>query len=124
MAEPAKKDNTRKIGAWGEQAARVYLEKHGFEILFQNVYTEYGEIDLVARKAGRLHMVEVKTRRTKEFGYPEEAVTERKRRHMLESAQAFMQANPALGPDFQIDVIAVQVVSKKSYEITYFENAV
>ena len=124
MAEPAKKKNTREIGAWGEQTARSYLEKHGFEVLFQNVYTEYGEIDLVARKDGRLHMVEVKTRRTKAFGHPEEAVTERKRRHMLESAQAFLQANPELGADFQIDVIAVQVVSKKSYEITYFENAV
>lgn len=112
------------IGAWGEQAARAYLEQHGFEVLFQNVYTEYGEIDLVARKDGRLHMVEVKTRRTRTFGHPEEAVTERKRRHMLESAQVFMQANPDLGPDFQIDVIAVQVVSNKSYEITYFENAV
>jgi putative endonuclease len=70
MAEPAKKKNTRQIGAWGEQAARSYLEKQGFGILFQNVYTEYGEIDLVARKDGRLHMVEVKTRRTKTFGHP------------------------------------------------------
>ena len=124
MAEPAKKKNTRQIGAWGEQIARSYLEKHGFEVLFQNLYTDYGEIDLVARKGGRLHMVEVKTRRTKAFGHPEEAITERKQRHMLESAQAFLQANPALCADFQIDVIAVQVVSKKSYEITYFENAV
>jgi len=124
MTEPSKKGSTRQLGAWGEQAARDYLLKNGFEILLQNVYTPYGEIDLVARKAGRLHMVEVKTRRSRAFGFPEEAVTERKRRHMLESAQAFLQENPELGPDFQIDVIAVEVHSKKTYEITYFENAV
>ena len=116
--------NSREFGAWGEEAARAYLERVGFEVLYQNVYTEYGEIDLVARKDGRLHMVEVKTRRTRAFGFPEESLTERKHQLMQDSAQAFMQANPDLGADFQIDVIAVQVMPDKTYEVTYFENAV
>jgi putative endonuclease len=115
-------ESTRKIGDWGEAQARAYLVSKGFKILAQNIYTEYGEIDLVAQKAGRLHFVEVKTKRTKSFGYPEEAVTERKLRHMTESAQSYIQSHPELDTDYQLDVPAIQVDAQGNQEIMCFEN--
>ena len=114
--------STRQIGDWGEAQAQEYLEARGFKVLANNVYTEYGEIDLVAQKAGRLHFVEVKTKRTKAFGHPEEAVTPRKLRHMIESAESYIQADPELQMDYQIDVIAIQVIGNGRLEIRYFEN--
>lgn len=116
-------ENTRQTGAWGETIACEILRGQGFEILERNVHT-YGEIDIVVSKAGRIHMVEVKTRRTASFGYLEEAITETKLRHMIESAAFYLQQNPYLGQDYQIDVIAIQIhpYEKKS-EITHFENA-
>ena len=113
-------ESTRKIGDWGEAQASAYLVFPGFEILAQNIYTEFGEIDLVAQKADWLHFVEVKTKRTKSFGYPEEAVTERKLRHMTESAQSYIQAHPEFDTDYQLDVLAIQVDAQGNQEILYF----
>ena len=120
-----RKENTKKIGAWGETLACDYLIRQGYEIVSRNVFTEYGEIDIVARRADRIHMVEVKTRRTDAFGRPEEAVTPKKLRHMIDSAAAYLQQNPDLGQNYQIDVIAIQVQPDgKDSEITLFENVI
>lgn len=118
-------ENTRQTGAWGETIACELLSGQGFEILERNVYTEYGEIDIIASRAGWIHMVEVKTRRTAPFGHPEEAITETKLQHIIESAAFYLQQNPSLGLDYQIDVIAIQLhPDGKESEITHFENAI
>jgi putative endonuclease len=119
--KPTRK-NTRKIGNWGESRAREFLQARGFEVLDQNVYTEYGEIDLVARKDDRLHFVEVKTRQTGSYGHPEEAITPRKLQHMIESAQGYLQSYPDRETDYQIDVVAIQVDPQGNQDIWLFEN--
>ncbi len=110
----------QSIGRWGEQAAADYLCGHGYEVLGRNVRTPYGEIDLVARKAGITVFVEVKARTGKSFGPPEVAVTPRKQAHMLASADYYAQQNEV--DHWQIDVIAVQKTEGK-VEIMHFENA-
>jgi putative endonuclease len=118
-------ENTIQTGVWGETIACKFLSVQDYEILERNVYTEYGVIDIVPSKAGRIHMVEVKTKRTKTFGHPEEAITEKKLRHLIESAAFYLQENPSLGQDYQIDVIAIQIhPDGKKSEIIHFENAI
>jgi putative endonuclease len=120
------------LGKWGESMAAKYLTARGYEILGHNLRTPYGEIDLIARMAGEslsdrdiLVFVEVKTRTTTAFGYPEEAVNLRKRAHLLASAQYYMQTHPELDGDWRIDVIAIQHLAPgKPPAITHFENAV
>lgn len=51
---------TKEIGDIGEKAAKDYLRKKGFTIVDSNVRRKLGEIDIVARKQGTLHFVEVK----------------------------------------------------------------
>jgi putative endonuclease len=69
--------------------------------------------------------VEVKTRSSDCFGYPEAAVTPKKRAHLMDAAQAFMQTLPDTECDWRIDVIAIRKLdSSKSPEIVHFENAV
>ena len=109
----------QKLGRWGEKLAAEYLAAQGYTILEINVRTPYGEIDLVACQeepaisvdSGRLTVtvfVEVKTRATRTFGYPEESVNPRKQAHMLASAQFYVQSHPDLGDHWRIDVIAIQ----------------
>ncbi len=125
MAEKRKWENTRQIGNWGETVACEYLASQGFEILERNVYTEYSEIDIVSRKADQIHMIEVNTRRSFKFGHPEESIIEKKQQHMLESAQAYLQANPSLFVDYQFDLIAILIGKDGSQsELTYFTNAI
>jgi len=69
--------------------------------------------------------VEVKTRRTTSFGLPEEAITARKRQHLLAAAQAYLLAHPELDGDLRLDVIAIQgSPSGNPPLITHFENAI
>ena len=51
----------QKIGELGENIAVRFLVKHGFSILDRNYTKKWGEIDIVAEKAGRLYFVEVKS---------------------------------------------------------------
>ena len=116
-------NHAKKLGSWGEDHAQKWLEARGFEFVARNVSTEYGEIDLVMRKENRLHFVEVKTRRTKQYGNPEDAITGTKLTHMVDSAQRFLQQHPEYEGDWQMDVLAIFVPSKsEAVEIRWFEN--
>lgn len=122
-----------RLGRWGEKLAENYLLERGYEILERNVHTPYGEIDLIARKMREDPMgvvsvtvfVEVKTRSTRTFGYPEESVTIRKKAHLISAVQAYLQEHPDLDGDWQIDVIAIEIDEKaRQPSFTHFENAV
>ncbi len=58
------KDNRtekRKLGDIGENVACEFLVRHGFEIIERNYLRKWGEIDIVAKKSGKIHFVEVKS---------------------------------------------------------------
>lgn len=117
----------QRIGRWGEAAAARYLEGRGYAILARNVRTSYGEIDLVARHAqGELVFVEVKTRTTTGFGYPEEAVDSRKLAHLVASAQAYILDCPGTPEEhWRIDVVSVQGrpgLPETEVRFEHFEN--
>jgi putative endonuclease len=74
----------------------------------RNVRCAGVEVDLVAAR-GRLRVfVEVKTRRSRNFGRPEEAVDRRKRQRLIRAAAAWMRAHPVRGGRVRFDVIAVE----------------
>lgn len=52
---------TQKIGEIGENIAVKFLMKQGFEILDRNYTKKWGEIDIVAKKEGKLYFIEVKS---------------------------------------------------------------
>ena len=56
-----KRTEKRKIGDLGENIACRFLMKRGFEIVEQNYSKKWGEIDIIARKEGKLHFIEVKS---------------------------------------------------------------
>lgn len=51
----------QKIGKLGEELAKRFLMKHGYSILEENYTKKYGEIDLIAKKDGVIHFIEVKS---------------------------------------------------------------
>ncbi len=113
----------RRVGAWGEHLAAEKLRRDGYEILAQNYYTPYGEIDLIARNGDQMIFVEVKTRTSHSFGLPEEAVSERKSEHILQSIEHYLQEHPDIECDWRVDVVAIQRYPASSEaEIVWFEN--
>ncbi len=115
----------RALGIWGEKAAAEYLQRKGYQVLERNSRTPYGEIDLICRQAGVIVFVEVKTRSSTSFGFPEESVTRRKQERMVACAQAYLQGHADLDGDWRVDVVAVQCFRDgKPPLITHFENVI
>ncbi|MEK7148263.1 MAG: YraN family protein, partial [Patescibacteria group bacterium] len=51
----------RKLGDIGENIACDFLKARGFEIVERNYLRKWGEIDIVTKKKGIIHFVEVKS---------------------------------------------------------------
>ena len=117
-------ENKRKTGAWGENKAAEYLESNGVTILDRNIYTPYGEIDLLGEQGSQLIFFEVKTLRTRKFGDPEVSVSTKKQNHMANSALHYLQEKDLLHREWRIDVIALQASPARSLEFKWFRNAV
>ncbi|MGB2955440.1 MAG: YraN family protein [Anaerolineales bacterium] len=120
-------NRNKKIGKWGEDLAAAYLDKKGYLILDRNVYTSYGEIDIITLQEyedeNYLVFVEVKTRTTLEFGNPEDAVTSQKQEHLLAAIETYLQDNPDLDYPWRVDVIAIQKLSVGNpADIQHFES--
>jgi putative endonuclease len=126
----------QSLGRWGESVAARYLQSQDYQILERNARTPYGEIDIVAIQQSVVSQVcddqppvtvfiEVKTRTSTAFGFPEESITMRKQSHMLAAAESYIQEHPELGNDWRIDVIAIQCLgSTKKHSLKHFENVI
>jgi putative endonuclease len=111
-----------KKGAIGEDLAVDYLKKKGYRIFQRNYRFEHGEIDIVAEDGNALVFVEVKARRSKEFGEPEDAVTPRKREKIRATADGYLFENNIDDKECRFDVIAIDYQGNKT-EIRHIEDA-
>jgi len=117
--------DNKLLGKKGENAAANHLSGKGYTILGRNVRTPSGELDLVAQAGEFLVFVEVKARRGRSHGLPEEAITQRKKKHLLESAQYYLQETGRMDQSWRIDVVAIEYGRTGALErIEVFENAV
>ena len=114
----------KNLGKWGEEQAENYLKEKGVVILDRNIYTEYGEIDLLGLKDNCLIFIEVKTSQTRKYGFPEVSVNARKMDHMNKTAQKYLQDQEDIRDDWRIDVVSIEVNSHNETEIKWFKNAV
>ena len=114
------KANTGKLG---ESVAENYLIDHDFKIITKNFHSIYGEIDLIAEKNGKLHFVEVKTRKNFSFGSPIESYHFAKQQKIIKTAFIYMDQQN-IRKQFQFDFIGVLLNQDDSInEIEMLENA-
>jgi putative endonuclease len=95
------------LGRWGEDEATRHLRRQGMVIVARNLRTPLGEIDIIARQGRVLAFVEVKTRRSKLFGTPQEAVGRIKQRQIVRAAQWYLGDGNGRGLQPRFDVVAV-----------------
>jgi len=86
-------ENKRTLGSQKEELAAAYLEEQGAVILAKNFYFSGGELDLIVKDGEYLCFVEVKYRKSREFGFPEEAVTSFKQRKIIQGARRYLYQN-------------------------------
>lgn len=102
--------NHIELGRYGEKVGREFLEFNNYTILETNIRTKFGEIDIVAKKENILAVVEVKTRRTKSYGLPCEAVSRQKQQHIKGTLVWYLQKiSDAYMYEIRFDVLEVYV---------------
>ncbi len=96
-----------KLGTQGEDLAVKYLKKKGYIIIERNFRCRFGEIDIIAQDKTSLVFVEVKTRRSRRYGLPCEAVNDGKIRHLKRMATYYIIVSSLYNRDMRIDVIEI-----------------
>ena len=120
-----KRDTRQSLGKWGESVAARHLEEQGYHIVAHNWRCARGEIDLVAQAGDTLVFVEVKTRRGRAMGTPEEGVTRRKAQKLLTLGQYYLLEFDLEDADWRVDLVAVELdTSGKLLRCEHIPNAV
>lgn len=96
-------------GRRGEDLAHRFLRRHGFTIVARNYRLASGdaEVDLIAWERETLVFVEVKSRASTEFGPPERAIGDEKRRHLLRVARTYIRKTEVPWERVRFDVVTV-----------------
>jgi putative endonuclease len=115
--------NTKHIarGRFGELLAARYLQRAGFSVLYQNWRFKKYEIDIIAEKNSVLHFVEVKTRHTTTFGYPEESVS-RKKFNVLRKGAAIFLSSFEEEKNIQFDIVSITILPGQQIEYYFIED--
>jgi putative endonuclease len=114
----------RALGIEGEARAAAHLEARGYRILARNARAGRVEIDLVAMRGRTLVFVEVKTRRSRNGGAPEEAVDYRKRERLVQGAAAWLAEHPrARIAQVRFDVVACEWDAGRGWSVRHLEGA-
>jgi putative endonuclease len=114
-------ESNQEKGAAGEMLAVKYLQEKGFTILHRNWRRGHLEVDLVAERKGLLHFVEVKSRTSRHFGYPEERVNKEKVRNLMRAAAAYIDCHPGW-KRFQIDILSIQCIHGETPAFLFIED--
>lgn len=108
--------STRDLGSVGESLAAKLLHQKGYKIVEKNFRSKLGEIDIIALEDNTLVFIEVKTRWTKEYGPPEEAVTHRKIKSIVKTGQYYKLLHPKLPEALRIDVVTIDFTKAQPIE--------
>lgn len=113
------------LGERGEKFAARHLRRQGYKILVRRFKTRAGEIDIVCRHRDWLVFVEVKTRKSDNYGAPSEAVTREKQKHMSKVALEYLRllGNPPIHWRFDIVEVILQENDRRPRDVRLIQNA-
>ncbi len=110
-----------EIGEKGERLTQVFLQEKGYQLIELNWRHRKDELDIIAVDRDTLVFVEVKTRSSRCFENPKDAVTIKKQRNIIRAANAFIE-DKNLSLDARFDIVSVLIEGKK-VEIEHIEDA-
>ena len=111
-----------ELGKWGEDCAADYLQRNGYAIVERDWKSGHRDLDIIAQdEDGTVVFVEVKTRRNRLFGDPEEAVDYRKR-HSLQSAINHYVKSHRTSNKVRFDIISIVGMMGSTPEIDHIKD--
>ncbi len=116
-------DETRTFARRGEAAASDALIRRGYRIVERNVRSRWGELDVVAYDGDTLVFVEVKARRSAQFGDPAYAVDREKQRRIVRLAQRYLSRRRLGEPLCRFDIVVVDERAAWTPRVEVITNA-
>ena len=95
-----------QTGIWGEELAVEYLSDNGYIILERDWHSVHRDIDIIAQDGETIVFVEVKTRKSNNYGEPSLAVNKQKQRLLVSAANAYIFGKN-LDMDTRFDIISI-----------------
>ncbi len=124
---------TQKTGELGEDLACRFLMKHGYEILERNYTRKWGEIDIVAKKAGKTCFVEVKAKSVAnieeykklagESYRPEDNMHPWKLKRLSRTIETYLAGKDVLEWQFDVAVVLLDLQVKQA-KVELIENVI
>lgn len=104
-----KKEKTTavSIGNIGEEAAVKALKKQGYKIIARNYRSKMGEIDIIAKDGEYTVFVEVRLRKSNDFGSPADTIDKRKQQKIIKTAQYYTVKNDIYDTPMRFDAVLI-----------------
>lgn len=104
-------DGRAGLGRRGEELAVRELARQGYEIAGRNWHCQMGEVDVVALRGDTWTFFEVRTRRGRSFGTPEESLRSTKVKRMADVARMYLAEHDVNvhEVDWRIGLVAVEM---------------
>lgn len=112
------------LGRTGERLAADYLEDHGIRVIDSNWRCASGEIDLVALDGAELVIVEVKTRSSRRYGDPLEALTRAKLVRLRTLAVLWAREHQRVAGPMRIDAVGIVMDRTVAASIDHLKGVV
>ena len=113
--------NNMQMGVWGEEQAAAYLRRKGYTILERDWRSGHRDIDIIAQDGDYLIFVEVKARRSNDFGSPVAAVNYNKQRNLVRAINNYLHYRHVEMP-WRFDVVSIVGIPGQEPEIEHIES--
>ena len=114
---------SQTFGQAAEVLAEEMLRQKGYRIVEKNLRLGGGELDLIAEDQGTLVFIEVKARRTNQFGGASYAINTRKKRQIIKLAACYLSQRGLCNQNCRFDAILVTGTEGNSSKLTHLEQA-
>ncbi|CAN5340302.1 YraN family protein [soil metagenome] len=108
-------------GRTGENLAVKYLQDNGYFIKETNWRHRHWEVDVIASKNDVLHFIEIKTRRSRKFGFPEEDVNRKKISNLMHASEEYLINYPGW-KRIQFDILSINLQQNGPPEYFFIED--
>lgn len=98
------------------------MQSSNYQILGRNFLSKRGEIDIVAKNNDEYVFIEVKTRMSKNYGNPVDAVDKNKQKHIIDATKYYVYKNSLENQNIRFDIIEVYI-NKNNKLINHIKNA-
>lgn len=110
-----------QTGVWGEDLAAAFLREKGYIILERDWHSKHRDIDIIAQDGETTVFVEVKARRSRDYGEPTDAIDIHKRSHLRNAIQHYLKYRNITHYRFDV-VTIIGSVGSKNPEIEHIED--